>query len=107
MGVRPASRDQPAVPGQQGGGRHTESCPRRARKDSAESGQERAIGGLVGRTPHLAPKNFHFIAQGGVRLPWSPHAERAGGPIRATEASRGRRRPTADLWSGAVASDRR
>jgi hypothetical protein len=44
--------------------RHTEGCPRRARKDSAESGQERAIGGLVGTTSHLAPKNSHFMAQG-------------------------------------------
>jgi hypothetical protein len=64
MGVRPASRDQPAVPRQQGGGRHTEGCPGRARKESTEGGQERAIGGLVGGTPHLAPKNFHFMAQG-------------------------------------------
>src|SRR5271165_3044265 len=64
MGVRQASRDQPTVPGQQGGGRHTEGWPGRARKESTEGGQKGAIGGLVGGTPHLAPENFHFMAQG-------------------------------------------
>ena len=63
MRVSPAPGDQPAMPGQQGGGCHAEGCPGRARKESTEGGQQCAIGGLVGGTCHLAPEYLHLVAQ--------------------------------------------
>jgi hypothetical protein len=63
MRVRPAIGHQPAVPGQQGAGSHAECFPRRTGEHATEAGQQGAIGGLVGTSPHLAPKYFHFVAQ--------------------------------------------
>jgi hypothetical protein len=51
------------VPGQQGGGRDAEGCPRRTRKHSTEEGQHSTIGWLEDRTSHLASEDCHFVAQ--------------------------------------------
>src|SRR5665213_702988 len=64
MRVRPAFGHQPAVPGQQGAGSYAEGYPRRTGEHATEAGQQGTIGGLVGALPHLAPKYFHFVAQG-------------------------------------------
>ena len=62
-GVRPASGHQSAVPDQQSCRRHAESRPRRTGEQATEDGQKGAIGGFVGITSDMAPKDLHLMAQ--------------------------------------------
>jgi hypothetical protein len=64
MRVRPPSGHQPAVSGNQGCRRHAEGSPGRTGEQAAECGQQSTIGRLIGRTPDVAPKHLHFVAQG-------------------------------------------
>jgi hypothetical protein len=51
------------VPRQQRARRYSESAPLRTRKQAAQGGQQRTIGGPVGGSSHLASKYCDFVAE--------------------------------------------
>ena len=63
MGVRPASGHQLTVPCQQRARRYSKSVPLGTRKQAAQGGQQRTIGGPVGGSSHLASKYCEFVAK--------------------------------------------